>query len=298
MRKNIRRIGIGIGVLVGLLVVVILGVFFNGRSKLNRAYGVAVVEISIPSSEEAIARGEHLVRTVSDCTGCHGENLEGALFSDDPSLGVLYAPNLTAGEGGVGRSYSDSDWIKALRHGVGGDGRALLLMPSQFYTEYTNEDLAAVIAYLKTLPPVDNPTPERNATVSLSILIGVGAFPSAYDLIDHDRDWDERLSEQVGIETGEYLVDIGACRDCHGLNLSGRIEENGPPPGPNLTKGGELVGWSYEDFALAIREGMTPTGRQLAETMPWKAYRGMTEEELRSIWQYLQSLPPLETASE
>jgi len=298
MNKLVSRLAIGVGVLLGVAVLAIIGVYFSGRSKLSRAYDVEVAQISIPSSEEDRARGEHLVRTVSDCVGCHGEDLGGALFSDDPALGVLYAPNLTPGAGGTGQAYTDADWIRALRHGIGGDGRALILMPSQAYTEYSTEDLGAVIAYLKALPPVDNVTPERKGTFLLTMLTGIGAFPTAYDLIDQERVWEDSLSSQVSIQSGEYLVNISACRDCHGQNLSGRTEENGPPPGPNLTSGGELQEWDYEDFASVIREGITPDGRELADEMPWKAYRGMSDEELQSIWLYLQNVPSLATASE
>lgn len=298
MKKIAGRLAIGVGVFLGILVVAIIGLFFAGRSKLNRTYEISVTQINIPSDEETLARGEHLVNTVSDCIGCHGENLEGDLVSDDPALGVLYAPNLTSGQGGVGATYSDADWIKALRHGVRGDGQAMLIMPSQNYTEYSSEDLGAVIAYLKTVPPVDNQTPERKSGFLLNILLALGAFPTAYELIDQDGTWEDSRSAVVNEETGAYLATISGCRDCHGDNLSGRVDETGAPPGPNLTPGGNLQTWTYEGFAQALREGITPTGQPIADTMPWRAYSGMSDDELRSIWLYLQSLPALETASQ
>lgn len=75
----------------------------------------------------------------------------------DGEIGIyLPAPNLTAGKGGIGATYTDADWERAIRHGIGGDNRVLAIMPSNYFSHYSDADLAAVIAYLKTFPPVDS----------------------------------------------------------------------------------------------------------------------------------------------
>ena len=92
---------------------------------------------------------------------------------------------------------------------------------------------------------------------------------------------------------GAYLVALGICRDCHGKDLNG---STGGPAGfaPNLTPGGELASWSEADFLTTMQSGITPSGRVLREDMPWKAYGTMTDEDLKAIWLYLQSLPAME----
>ena len=104
----------------------------------------------------------------------------------------------------------------------------------------------------------------------------------------------------VSVEYGEYLVNTNDCRICHGQELAG-----GPSPdptakwiSPNLTPGGELGFWTEEQFINTIRTGVTPSGHQLSENMPWKDYRLFYDDELKAIWLYLQSLPKLEQYTE
>ncbi len=126
-----------------------------GQNRLNRAPSVAVSGVTVPGDADAIARGAHLAR-ISSCAECHGANLEGMVFIDEAPIGYVPAPNLTTGTGGVGGSYADGDWARVIRHGVAADGRALVIMPADHYAHYGDEDLGALIAYLKSVPPVDN----------------------------------------------------------------------------------------------------------------------------------------------
>lgn len=111
----------------------------------------------------AIARGAHL-EGVTFCTACHGEDLQGDLLFEAPGIATLYAPNLTAGRGGRGAVYDDVDWVRAIRHGVSPEGRGLMIMHSDAYNHLGAGDLAAVIAYIKSVPPVDNPLPGPRVT--------------------------------------------------------------------------------------------------------------------------------------
>jgi hypothetical protein len=99
---------------------------------------------------------------------------------------------------------------------------------------------------------------------------------------------------------GSHWADMH-CRLCHGDDLSGGEFFNDPQLGyvdaPNLTPGGELVGWSEEDFLTALRTGVVPTGRILSDSMPWVGFSKMTDDEITAVWMYLQSLPALETNS-
>ena len=87
-------------------------------------------------------------------------------------------------------------------------------------------------------------------------------------------------------EYGEYLVNITSCGSCHGENLAGNTS-NGPQ-GPNITLGGNLGNWTFEDFALALRAGQTPDKRQLNNEMPWAKYSIMSDVEVKAIWEYIQ----------
>ena len=118
--------------------------------------------------------------------------------------------------------------------------------------------------------------------------------PVAVDQIDHTASHANALEPGVTVEYGEYLAST-TCIECHGAQLNGI--PFGPPgnqtPTPNLTPGGEMAFWSEEDFIATLRTGMTPSGHQLKESMPWKYFGQMTDDELKALWMYLQSLPSL-----
>ncbi|MDQ3250523.1 MAG: cytochrome c, partial [Chloroflexota bacterium] len=220
----------------------------------------------------------------------------GTQFQNDPSFAVVAAPNLTSGQGGVGATYSDADWEKALRHGVGSDQRGLVLMPSQAYYHFSDADLGALIAYVKSVPPVDREWPARSVAFLPKMLVGAGLFPVAAVTLDHAAR-PAAAAPGLTAEYGNYLTQIAGCRECHGEQFQGLTGENGPPPGPNLTPASELAGWTDEHFKTLMRTGMTSGGRQVSEDMPWQVYKGMTDEELQAIWLTLQALPPQPVAS-
>ncbi len=112
----------------------------------------------MPLDSAAVARGEHIA-LIHGCRDCHGKDLGGRVFLDIPP-GRFVAPNLTGGRGGVGRSYRDHDWDRAIRQGVRQDSTSLLpIMPYQLFNRLSDEDAAALIAWLKRLPAVDNELP-------------------------------------------------------------------------------------------------------------------------------------------
>jgi mono/diheme cytochrome c family protein len=152
-----------------------------------------------------------------------------------------------------------------------------------------------LIAYLKSLPPVDNELPGRRIELLGRLMMAVGMFPPLpVDQIDHTSPLPVGPEPGVTIAYGEYLS--RTCTECHGDKLNGA--PFGPPgqevPTPNLTPGGELASWSEEDFFTTMRTGVTPYGRQINEEMPWKYFGQMSDEELGAVWLYLQSLPALD----
>lgn len=295
MRKLFKWIGIILGGLLGLLVLAAVTFYFIGGAKLSKKYDVPIEMVSIPSDPTAVQRGAHL-SVIFLCTRCHTEDLSGQVYFDAPGLLSIPTPNLTSGVGGIGSFYTDQDWVRALRHGVGHDGRALFfMMKANHYLG--DEDLGALIAYLKSIPPVDHSLPERRVEPLAKLMMGSGLFPTpAADQIDHAGQIPASPQPGATVAYGEYLS--RTCTECHGANFNGA--PFGPPGEeiftPNLTPGGELGFWSEDDFVNTIRTGRTPGGKQLNEEMPWKYYGQMTDEELKAIWLYLQSLPKLEQA--
>ncbi len=299
MRKGLKRVGIGI---VAILILGIVLVWIVSSIRWNRDYehlAIATEPIPVPTDEATIVLGKHIAAT-RYCGSCHGSDLAGGYLMNQPILAVIPAPNLTSGIGGVGRTNTDEDWIRAIRHGVGYDDRGLIGMPARIWNQLSDTDLGALIAYLKSIPPIDNALPQRRIGPLFRLLLTLGKAPvSEATLIDHDA---ERLSPPepgITLDYGEYLA-LG-CTACHGVNLNGgtiRDLDGALVTALNLTPGGELAGWSETEFLTTLRTGITPSGRVMPLAMPWVYVGQMTDDELSAIWLYLQSLPPLEQGTE
>jgi hypothetical protein len=173
IRKILKWIGFVLGSLIGLLVLAFAILYIIGTvqwNKLHGQYEVPVETIIVPTDQVSIARGEHIA-TIRIGRGCHTDNLSGQ-FGSVPGLITLSVPNLTSG--GVGATNTDQDWVQAIRYGVGHDGRGLVLMPSRIWYDLSDEDLGELIAYLKSLPSVDNELPptDRGPVGRVMLVLG------------------------------------------------------------------------------------------------------------------------------
>ena len=231
------------------------------------------------------------------CEGCHGDNLGGGTMLDDPMIGWLDAANITTGKGGIGDEFTtDEDYVLAIRHGVDPEGKPIFMPAVNSTSHLSDEDLAAIIAYLKTVPPVDNVTRGQNFKPFAKIMMAIGVFPSLpVETVSHETHV-TAPARGVSVEYGNYLVSTNDCRDCHGVELAGA---DYPDPTvklitPNITPGGEVGYWSEAEFISTLRTGITPGGNQLNEIMPWEIYKLFTDDELKAIYLYLQSLPKLD----
>lgn len=298
MVKILKWLGIGLGGLIGLIVLAAVILSFIGAARLNRTMEVQPEALTITNESASLERGEHLVKAA--CTSCHGENLAGQPLIDDPAIGTVYAANLTSGQGGVAANYSDGDLVRAIRHGVARDGRRLVIMPAEAFINFSAEDLSAIIAYLMTAPPVDNPLPKPRLTFMGRVLLAAGMFGDIFpaEYIDHSQPFPAMPDVGANEAYGEYLANF--CKSCHGPDLAGaQPADPESPPAPNLTPGGELVGWTETDFINTMRTGLTPSGRQLnPQYMPWESFGKFYDEELQGLWMYLQSLPPVASQSQ
>ena len=290
-KKFLKWAGIVLGSLVLLLVVAAVLMSMQFNRKMGRTLAVEVEMITIPTDSAAIASGG---KWAALCKSCHGDDLGGKVMFDDPKIATIAAHNITSGKGGIGAEFTDEDWLRALRHGVGKDGRPLFVMPANETALYGKEDLGNLIAYLKSVPPVDNEVKGIKTTFMARILAIMGAFGQlfAYDAIDHKSGYATAPEPGVTADYGRYMVDVSGCKACHGPNLNGNDKgEPGSPPAPNLTPRGNMGSWSEADFLQAVMHGRTPEGKALApEFMPWQAYGAFPEDDMRAIWVFLQTV--------
>jgi len=292
MKKALKWTGIVLGALLGLILVFLVITNTISRIRLQKTYKIEIETVSIPSDNDAIREGKKWVQ--ANCADCHGENLAGGVMIDDPPIGRVETSNLTAGRGGIGGTYSDQDWVRAIRHGVGPDGKPLLIMPSLAYYYYTDKDLGEIIAYLKSVPPVDQERGEPRITPLGHALMVMGAFGDVFsaEMIDHAAPRPTAQAPSVSTAYGEYLVETSDCQTCHGEDLTGSDSPDpDAPPAPDLSPGGNLANWTAEDFIAAMRTGVTPENNVLSKYMPWKGYRNLSDKELQAMFLYLQSLP-------
>ena len=287
MPRWLRWIGRAVAVLLLLVVAAIAVVYTVTTLHIRQRYELPDSPVRAATDSAALARGRHLAEAISKCQECHAADLGGELWVDEPAFGRLAGVNLTTGRGGLG-DYSDADFERAIRHGVGRDRQPLIFMPSEAFSAMSDEDLAALIGYLRSLPPVDRQMPEPKVGPVARALYLAGNFPLLpVKLIDHDS---RPPAPPAGatVEYGRYLATIGGCRSCHGLALAGDAN----PDAPDITVG-RLGGWTEEDFFRSLRRGMRPDGSVIdPEKMPWVASGRMTDEEIRAVWLYMRSLPP------
>ncbi len=292
MKQVLKWVAVVIAAVLGLIVVVVGAIYLISELRIQKSYDEFVAEaILLPADPEAIARGQHLVEI--SCVDCHGEDLGGEAMTEDLILAKLYAANLTSGEGGLANQ-SDAQLVRAIRQGIGVDGKSLWFMPAQDFNHLSDADVGAIIAYLRQVPPVNNQQPKNSGGPLGRILFLVGMLPLLpAELVDHEAVRPAAPPIGVSAEYGAYLG--RSCAGCHGANLAGGPIPGAPPGSTNaanLTPAGNLASWSQAEFFETMRTGITPDGRQLDEEwMPWPTLAKMTDDELQAIWLYLQSVP-------
>ena len=269
----------------------------------------ATTNLTFERTPARLERGKHLVENVMGCFYCHSERdfkapgalpIEakkggGAIFYDAP--GQMYAPNITPDqETGVG-AWSDDELARAIREGVSRDGHALFpIMPYMNYKHLPDEDLASVITYLRSIPPIRNAVPRTKLNFPLNLLVNTMPQPLTVPVTTPDV--------STPAKRGAHLAMLASCADCHtpqdrgtaipGLAMAGGFtlnEPSGQVTSTNITP--DPSGISYYDEALfleVMRTGQVKA-RKLNPTMPWALYGKMSDDELKAIFAYLRSLP-------
>jgi mono/diheme cytochrome c family protein len=296
MSRFLKYLGYAVVGLVLVIGVAGVVVYVASNAKLKKTYAITVRPVTIPTDAAALERGRHITQT-RGCMECHGPDFGGAKVIEDGAMGRLYGANLTRGTGGRVADFRDEDWVRAIRHGVAPDGRGLFLMPSEEYAQFSDEDLGAVIAFVKSVPPVNR----ANVPIQLGpvsrVLLATGKMKLAADTIDHAHLQPATVTAAVTVEYGRYIA--AGCVGCHGPNYSGGKIDIGPPdwpPAANLTPhaSGHLAKWTEADFLNTLRTMKRPDGTDLNPVMP-KAFGQMNDVELKALFMFLKSLPAVET---
>ncbi len=290
---NRRVIGLSAALgMIGLAVLWVGGITLSG--------GVAIAsKVTLPAAAPFDAhggdprRGEHLVKAVLGCTACHGADLGGTHYIDG-GVGHIDAVNLT--RGGLGRTLSDADLERAIRHGVAPDDTRLYFMPSESYAALGDADLRDVIAYVRSVPAVDRPAHGRDFGFGGRILAVTHTLPAGADHIDQAAPPAANVAPGPTAAYGRYLAQIGGCYRCHGADLGGgHYEAKGRPPrAPDITPSG-IGTWTRAQFATAMRTGVDPGGRHLEDAMPWQTFAAMNDEEIEALYAFLKTVPPIKS---
>jgi cytochrome c2 len=247
----------------------------------------AVKEMQVQGTQEQIARGQHLASAF--CVECHSTTKDFPMTGgvdvgkDLPvNLGSFYSANLTPA--GPLKDWTDGEIFRALRDNVDKDGKRLVMMGGTNVRYISDEDLMAIIAYLRSQEAVENQTPQPLDQPNFLALLmsGAGLIP--------DRPLVEAPivapKKEATAEYGQFMTTFLDCKSCHGAKLSGGDSPVGPK-GPSLRV---VKGWTQEEFIQTLRTGVDPTGHPLKPVMPWRSTGRLDDVELSALYQYLISL--------
>lgn len=279
-------------------------------------------DLVVEKTAERVERGKYIANHVSVCMDCHSSrdwtrysappngNFGGGgeKFSRDMGFpGEFYAKNITPY---ALSKWTDGEVFRAMTTGVGKEGNALFpVMPYHAFGQLDQEDLYSVIAYLRTLEPVENEVPASKADFPVSLLINTMPSKAVLSI---------KPSEQDVVNYGKYLVIAASCVDCHskkdkgatveGSEFGGGMEfmmPQGTVRSVNITpdKKTGLGLWSEETFVKRFKmyadSGYVPHAigpKDMNTPMPWMMYAGMKESDLKAIFAYLQTLKSIEHA--
>ena len=282
----------------GIVIVLVLFVFSTIGIARYKGTGTVQMEretVQILTDPQSIEEGKRLYIT-RGCADCHDTNLGGKVIIDDLLAGVIAGANLTSGKNGRAGEYkSDSDWVMAIRHGIDPAGRKLVFMPSYEFHHFADDEVGKLIAYIKSVPPVDNNPPKPTLGLMLSLAYLMGDIPVySAEVIPHQAPHDKAVSALSGIDLGKYLSN--GCIGCHGTGFSGGKIPGTPPDFPlagNITPDSEtgIGNWTEQQFVTLMRTGKRPNGEEVNPFMPWKFMGKMTDRELSALWAYLRTVP-------
>ena len=277
MRRFLKWTGIVIGALAAITLMAALYLYIASQRVISRTYDVPSIAFDAPSDRDSIRKGERL-SAVYGCTNCHGTDLTGSDMFDMPGIVHITAPNLTK----VVKEYTDGELERVVRHGVKHDGTSTWIMPSAMFNRLSDEDLRAIIAYVRSFP--ERPGVDRLTQVRLLGRIGIiqGKFlPQATQVRNLPVMAD--TSKPDPLARGRYLV-MTSCTECHGATLQGSDFVKAP----NLAV---VAAYSDVDFTRLMREGVGAGNRHLGlmSEVAQARFAHFNDAEVQAIRGYLQA---------
>lgn len=267
-------------ILLGILALVLLAVgtlYAWSAVMIGKEYPVTARSVPLSSAPEVVAEGERLAKVFGCFHGCHGKDMEGSLFFEQPLVGRFVAPNLT----NLDSRYTPEEIEALVRQGVRPDGRSLFGMPSDSFSIMTDKHLTAVLSFIDSYPTHEN-DPGKTSVGPLGRLgLVLGQyFPAAVRA--RSQPWLPAFIEDP-LRHGEYLA-ITACAECHGTELEGT---EGFTPPLSIAKA-----YSLDDFRklMATGEGLGGRDLGLMSRMTQTRFRHMNEREVEDLYAYLSSL--------
>jgi mono/diheme cytochrome c family protein len=290
-RWFIKFPGVILAGLVALVIALVVVVAGKGMAMAYLPPNEPVMNLKVEGTPEQIARGKYIAYI--GCAGCHGDKgefpLSGGfdLANDIPlPIGSMVTANLTPG--GVLKDRTDGELFRVLRHGIAKDGTLSIMMSLMLYRQLSDDDIKALIAFLRSQAPVETKFKSGDDVNLLAgILFGAGMFPAPDPI---NKNSITAPAKGVNAEYGKYVATFGECRCCHGPNMTGSPPNPAQPDGvPNPRP---LVGtWTREQFIQTMRTGIKPTGQHFPQQMPWVNASRMTDEDLSALYEYLKAKP-------
>jgi mono/diheme cytochrome c family protein len=272
--KILRNILLGV---LGLVVAAIAAIYGISEAKL-RAHPAAHASRLVAPTAAQLADGPRQLHVLG-CLGCHGKKLEGDIFLDDPMVARLYAPNLTL----VAANATDEELDRSIRQGIGHDGRALFVMPSEGYQFLTDQEAAAVIAAIRSLDKTGQQVPAKSIGPVGRLGLVLGQFATAPALVTKYRaspvpDFGPRFA------AGRHLVELN-CGECHGPDLKGQEVE------PGVVSADLAIAGAYDDeqFKKLLRDGVSPNKKDigLMGRIARSDLKYLSDDEIAAIRAYL-----------
>jgi mono/diheme cytochrome c family protein len=247
-----------------------------------------VPDVKVAGTPEQIRRGAAIAG--SFCDACHSKTgtLTGGMdvAKELPiPLGSFVSSNLTPA--GQLSHWSDGEIFRAIRNGLDAEGHWLIIMSYTNAGRLSDDDIKALIAYIRSRPAAGEPTvnpPDRFNPLGL-VMLGTGMLPSGKPI---NTGIVTAPPKGATLQYGEYILSYQDCRECHGATLAGGVEGQLPPIGPDLAL---VKGWRQEEFIATMRTGIDPGGHEISQQMPWRPIGRMDDDELTAVYEYLTRLP-------
>lgn len=279
MKRILRWAGYVLAALLAVLLLFALYVWFASSRVLGATHAAALERLAVPTAAQR-ADAERQARILG-CVSCHGEGLRGRMMFDAGPVARVWAPNLAE----LAPRISDQQFAQAIRQGIGHDGRALYVMPSPMYSRLSDQEVAALIGWIRSLPGGSQPTSGIEWRPLGRALVATGKFQSVMARMEEFR---VRQPFDTGPDhaAGRRLA-ATVCSECHGADLTG----GEPTPdvfAPDLSRVGA---YEQTQFVRLMRTGRPPDGRDLGlmREIAESDTRLLTDEELASLYTYLRA---------